>query len=222
MSQEEYGKRARKAASGRKAFSKVPIASMSDVFDRVGDTGQGEINGVSGPDIFDAGFVDSVTGFTNHGETSRELRKSNGKTSELSDKTKKRVKALDAVMEESKLTDDIFVYSEVADAKKVFGDAWSKDGNNTGLTWVDHGYVDTDVRATVSPYDHSANNIQVSYLVPKGTKAIGTDFTVKKAMSKSGNREILLDRNLKYRIVSDTGPRQSMNAIRLVSVEVVQ
>lgn len=218
MSREEFGKKARKASTGRKAYSKTPITGTLDLNDAADS--DGKINGVSTHEI--ASALRTGAGNLNYADASRNLAKNNGNVSKLSAEDQEKVKALDAGLNASKLTGDILTYDATVFPETFFGDAWNSDGDNSGLTWVNHGYTSTSVkRDWGSGFENSPNRTEITYLLPKGTPAMGTDVNVKNAMSKNGDGEILAQRGLKFRVVSDSGKPQSMLGTRLITVEVV-
>lgn len=219
MSREDYVKRAKKSSTGRKAFSKTPISGISDLTDAADS--DGNVNGVSRHAISDA--LRGVHGDARHEDTSSALRKSKGDTKSLSAQEQDRVKAIDAGLKSSKLTGDILTHDITVTPETFFGDAWNSDGNNTGLTWVNHGYTSTSAkRDWGTGFENSPNKTEITFLLPKGVEAMGTNWDVKQAMSKNGDGDIIAQRGLKFRIVSDTGKSESLQQTRLIAVEVVE
>lgn len=107
---------------------------------------------------------------------------------------------LDAVMERSKLREDVVVHRGVMDGREVFGPAFGRD--MTGAEWTEHAYVSTSADPNVvlderffSPDGGAVLRIRA----PKGTGAAAlSDGTYES--------EILLQRGLKMKVLSDTGP----------------
>lgn len=119
----------------------------------------------------------------------------------------------------SVLRDDIAVERGISDPHKVFGDAWQSEGSNVGLTWRDRAFVATT-------HDHSVvhhftggegSGVRMRILVPKGTRAvaIGSHGT---RPDYAWEREIVLDRGQRYRIMADHG---LVDGVRTVDVEVL-
>lgn len=110
------------------------------------------------------------------------------------------VAALDSVMERSKLRSDVVAYRGVKDGRAVFGPAWDHD--LVGAGWTEHAYLSTtaDSKVATDPEFFDADSGAVLKIrVPKGTGAAalsGADY----------ESELLLQRGLQMRVLSDTGP----------------
>lgn len=116
-------------------------------------------------------------------------------------------KALDPAMDRSKLTSDVLAYKGIASGEQVFGKAWHKSLVNA--EWTEHGYDSTSPLRKVAEGFVEADGALLILRVPKGTGAIqlsGTDYEA----------ELLLQRKLRRRVISDTGPGPN----RVIEVEV--
>lgn len=132
--------------------------------------------------------------------------------------TKKRAlddaRGLDLVMAKSPLKSDIEVYRGVADPEK-FLPGWKETGDNAGLEFTDHAYASTSVgTSVVRKFAGYGTGVRMNILVPKGTRAVG----IQSAQPGLRNeKELLLDRGLRYRIVAD----RVVDGVRTVDVDVV-
>jgi len=107
---------------------------------------------------------------------------------------------MDSVMATASLRADVVVHRR-ADLAHVFGA--HADGDLTGIEWRDDGFVSTSVADR-----HGTARLRI--LVPKGTKGFSEDYTL-------DPDEIVLDRGLTFRVVSD----QTGATGRRVDVEVI-
>ncbi len=145
------------------------------------------------------------------------LRAGNGNTDELPDsvpgdsglipshysaqRVKKMLDGLDAAMDKSKLTADVQVFRGVGKPGKTFGPAWQESGDNTGMTWVDHGYGSTTANeSAVTKFAGYGAGVRMNITVPAGTPAIGIPTSMARIKAE---RELLLDRGLRYRVTRD-------------------
>jgi 2'-5' RNA ligase len=137
------------------------------------------------------------------------------------------VATLDAIFasDHSKLDHDIVVERGIQNPQAIFGDHWSSDGDNAGLSWDDPGFVSTtsssDVATHFTAEEHKDSGVTGSQvimriLVPKGSHAF--------KMGRFGahdqyawEQEILLPRGSSFRIVADHGV--GSDGIRHVDVE---
>lgn len=133
-------------------------------------------------------------------------------------KTKATVDQIDRVMAESKLDDDVVVHRGIGDIERVFGAAAKK--KLVGAEWQDDGFQSTTAdagiaeRFTIGEQGKRASAV-MKIRVPKGTGAIQLSDDRYEA-------EMLLERGLRLRVVSDTGPwRRGQKGFRTIEVEVV-
>jgi hypothetical protein len=146
-------------------------------------------------------------------EINRELR--SGKPSA---KTSATAEQIDRVMADSKLTDDVETYRGIGDVEAVFGPAAKK--KLVGAEWQDDSYqsttADPDVAERFMVGEQGRRGAAIIKMrVPKGTGAVQLSDGRYEA-------EMLLQRGLRMRVVSDTGPwRRGQKAPRTIEVEVV-
>lgn len=129
----------------------------------------------------------------------RALRK--GK--EVSAREAQHVTTIDDTLRRSKLTDAIEVSRGIGNGPAVFGSRW--EGDLTGVRFTDRGYVSaTTSRAIASEFAHRPGveretGAHVTLSVPAGVGAVSLS-------GQEHESEILLDRNLTFEVVSDSGP----------------
>jgi hypothetical protein len=132
--------------------------------------------------------------------------------------TARTIATLDEGMRSSELTQGIKVGRGLKNPAGIFGAAWN-DTDVTGLTWTDQGFasVTADPARIQSgrSFFSGQDGASLTVLVPKGTPAlaIGT-----RDSGSFGEKEMLLDRGLTYRVVRDHGV---VEGIRKLDVEVV-
>lgn len=133
-------------------------------------------------------------------------------------KTKATVAQIDRVHAESKLTEDVVVHRGIGNVEAVFGAAAKK--KLTGAEWQDNAFqsttADPDIadRFTINEDGRRASAV-MKVRVPKGTGAIQMSDGRYEA-------EMLLERGLRMRVISDTGPwRRGQKGPRTIEVEVV-
>jgi hypothetical protein len=117
---------------------------------------------------------------------------------------------IDAVMAQSALTRDVLVQRGIMRGPEIFGDRWN--GSLVGAEWTEHAYLSTTAEATVSrEFLQGADTARMKILVPDGTRGI--------ELSKLDYEgEILLERGLRLRVVTDTGPGPD----RVIELEVIR
>lgn len=126
----------------------------------------------------------------------------------------------------TRLSDDIVVERGIRNPRNVFGDDWSDGGGNEGLTWDDAGFVSTTTSSAVSKHFSSAAHeghiegtpVVAKMYVPKGTNAL--------RFGEHGSnpeydweKEVVLDRGMRYRIMNDHG--LDAEGVHHVDVEVL-
>jgi hypothetical protein len=132
----------------------------------------------------------------------------------LPDIEQKAVEVLDSATKASSLRSDVKVFRSVPNPHEVFGDSWNDYGNNAGLTWRDDAFVSTSASENMAAalVTQHYSKIIMEMLVPKGVGALHVDRGV-----YSDEKEILLGRGHRYRVVSD----DRVSGTRRVIVEVV-
>lgn len=144
-------------------------------------------------------------------------------------------------MEQSHLKKDTVTYRGVANPSQIFGTAWKNNGDNTGLEWTDKSFVSTSASPEMARlhatdpnkglHDKAMNFLrklegktpdatggEAQPTVMRIVTARGTPAVHLQSPTYGGQRELLLDRGLHYRIVADHGMK---NGVRMVDVEAV-
>jgi hypothetical protein len=140
--------------------------------------------------------------------------------------TQETIKQLDAIMDRSKLQEDIGAFRGVANARLMFGDAL--EGDMTGLRWTEKGYTSTTVNQDVADdfVDHDAEDeaddwagngrgvvpVKMRIALPQGTPAF-------QASSVDDEAELVLGRNSNFRVIKDRG--RDNTGVRVIDVELV-
>lgn len=143
---------------------------------------------------------------------------------------------MDRLMAQSELTEDITVYRGMAGVSRIFPGG-GEPGSLVGRTFRDKGFVSTSAdRAIASDFAvgerFGEEGVLLEVRVPRGTHAIqvSSDTFNGRAPSAKPEQEILLDRSLRYRVVSDEmrddwvyagGQWRSAGQYRHVVVEVI-
>lgn len=134
--------------------------------------------------------------------------------------------AINTLMSKSSLTDDAVVYRASSNPNGMFGGRWNSDGDNTGLEWVDDGFLTTTSnkdRLNTNRTTEFSDMVEMRILVPKGTRAVSANV----AGNVDGSGDQVIDRGLRYRVVRDY-TRETTTVYggraeqRVVDVEVVQ
>jgi 2'-5' RNA ligase len=153
------------------------------------------------------------------------LRKSGGKQADYSRVID--VDALDEAMDDHRSTHDIQTWRGFTDPAHVFGSAWKEDGDNTGLSWVDHGYTSTTTDDKPNWGDGAGggakswgDGLVMQMTVPKGSRALRlspghSDW--------SDQHEVLLGRGSRFAITKDHGvvDRPDGSRGRMIDVSVI-
>lgn len=131
----------------------------------------------------------------------------------------KTVAEIDAAHADSKLTEDVVVYRGIGNVEKVFGAASKK--NLTGAEWIDDApqsaTADPDIADRFQRSEGAGKRTDALLIVrvPAGTGAI-------QLSDERYEAEMLLERKLRTRVISDTGPwRRGQKKPRTIEVEVV-
>jgi hypothetical protein len=143
--------------------------------------------------------------------------------SQATDKAKETIEKLDAVMERSKLTEDVGVYRGLENGRKLFGDSF--DGDLTGVEWKEKAYSSTTVNEDVADdfigADSEDNDdldpselgpMKMRIVLPKGTPAM-------QASDVDDEAELIVGRNSNFRVIKDNGEDDS--GVRVIDVELI-
>ena len=140
------------------------------------------------------------------------------RSGKMSAKTRATVDEIDKVHAESKLDEDVVRHRGIGNGEKVFGPAAKK--KLTGAEWTEDAFQSTSAdpavaeRFTINEDGKRAAAV-IKMRVPKGTGAI-------QLSDERYEAEMLLERGLKLRVISDTGPwRRGQKGYRTIEVEVV-
>ncbi len=121
--------------------------------------------------------------------------------------------AIDSAMDGSRLARPIEVDRALRDGRAVFGAAY--DHSLVGAQWTEHSYLSTTADPKVVSWFHAKrapNPATLHIRVPAHTGAV-------ELSGASYESELLLQRGLRFRVVSDTGPNSSH---RVITMEVVR
>lgn len=99
------------------------------------------------------------------------------RTGDLDDFDERVVGYMNAGLERSATTSDVVVHRGISDPKKLFGDAWDENGDNSGLTWVDPAYMSTTTSVIVARSYATTdlikrNGVMMRLLVKSGTPSM--------------------------------------------------
>jgi hypothetical protein len=140
------------------------------------------------------------------------------RSGKISAKTRATVDEIDKVHAESKLDEDVVLHRGIGNVEAVFGPAAKK--KLTGAEWTEDAFQSTSAdpavaeRFTINEDGKRAAAV-IKMRVPKGTGAI-------QLSDERYEAEVLLERGLKLRVISDTGPwRRGQKGFRTIEVEVV-
>lgn len=125
--------------------------------------------------------------------------------------------AIDGALARSAIQSDLLVYRGVKSGRDIFGDAW--DRPLTGAEWTEFAYISTtaDLKVTrrfpgeAQRYLEPTKHATIHILVPRGIRGAGLS-------GSDYESEILLERGLRLRVVSDTG----FGPNRVIEVEIVR
>lgn len=116
------------------------------------------------------------------------------------------ISGMDRGMDASHLSDDIIVHRVVAGPDHLFGSAYHMDGDNSGLTWSDHGFTSTTIlegavgfqssRIKGGQEERMGPQLHLRILAPKGSHAL---------VGRNDEGEVILDRGTRFRVVRDYG-----------------
>lgn len=143
-----------------------------------------------------------------------------GELDGMDPRTRSFIDGLDALMATNKTENDVVLYRGITRADRVFGPAWDKDGDNTGLEWTDEAFVSTTAKADLTNRFVSSsplsNSVKMRVLVPAGTSVVVPDREDAWDRTES---EVLLDRGQRFRIVRDYTDE---SGARTLDVEVIR
>lgn len=114
----------------------------------------------------------------------------------------KQIELIDDVMDVSKIMSDIRVLRGTETGRGIFGDRLA--GSLTGFEWTEDAFVSTTVDPDVVDY-FTTTGLSMEILVPAGTGAVNLSG-FRNSRGGSDEAEVLLQRGLRMRVVSDTGP----------------
>lgn len=143
-------------------------------------------------------------------DTNSGLRQGRGRKESLDVEHRRIADELDRSMSSSTLHDDVVVYRGM-NGRRAFGsEDWNDNpGSMVGAEFTDHAFSSTTTSPGIAKeFTYSQTPVRMRILAPRGTHAITID---------QGESEILLDRGLKFRIVSDT---RGSDGVREFDVEV--
>jgi hypothetical protein len=133
--------------------------------------------------------------------------------------TARTAEQIDRVMVESRLTDPVVLHRGIGDVGRVFGEAAKR--KLTGAEWVDSSFqsttTDPDVadRFRINEGEGRNTTARIVTRVPAGVGAV-------QLSDERYEAELLLQRGLRMRVVSDTGPwRRGQKNPRTIEVEVI-
>lgn len=206
----KFDARVERAAQGAAVFEQTPFKSAGSRALRNLMDDDENINGTPYDDIRSALNVYAGNGYK---EINGNLRASEG-----ADVTEQ-VRAIDSVLNLAPLIDDVMVWRGVSTPSKIFGDAWSSNENMSGLEWIDYGFTSTSAKEeSTGVFTRSGDDfVKMRILVPGGVKGMGIGDSDREIMQHEA--ELLLERGLRYRIVSD---RRTTSGERILDVEVVR
>lgn len=212
MTPEQFKKRAEKAAEGNDVYDKLLIKNDMKSVESAID--EGKLKDVSADDVRNA-FLTYTDYY--YIEINEELRRSND-PSKLQGSNQRAVATLDTVLKASPISGDIIIQRGIKNPAKMFGDAYVRSGEpdaNRGLMWEDNAFVSTTAASDVAA--GFGSDVIMNILVPKGTFATGTPVS-----EYPMEREIILMRGLKYRVVSSyQEDPASANSRIIFNVEVI-
>lgn len=128
------------------------------------------------------------------------------------------ISGVDSAMKLSKTTNDIVAYRGIRRPSVMFAEVWNEAGDNSGLEWVDDGYMSTTTDKNVTDKFIGfvgPDSVIMRMLIPKGTRALAPDLDP----INSDEKEIVVDRGQRARIVRDY--RDPATNQRMLDVEVV-
>lgn len=126
------------------------------------------------------------------------------------------ISGLDSAMNKAggSKADAVLYRGSGASPHRILGRAWNDEADNTGLEFSAASFSSTTQRREVAQRAFSAGFIMRVH-VPKGTKGISVEANSR----VPGEREVLLDRGLRFRVVKDHGKPEK--GPRMLDVEVV-
>lgn len=208
MTAETFRAREANAAHNEDVFAQLPVDDSVDSLDKLASAGK--LSGTSVDEVREAYLT--YTDF-NYIDINNALRE--GDTSKLAPNEKKTITQLDRMMDLSRTKKDIIVMRGIKSPRAVFGNAFIENGGpdaNRGLTWIDGAFTSTTAKDDVAK--GFGSGVIMHILVPKGSRATGTPDS-----EYPGEREVILARGTKFRVVSSR--RESALKPMILQVEVV-
>ena len=189
----EFEERASEAATGDDAFDALTFSTLRQASDHVERTG-GSTVGVS--HYKEGGFVE----VNNSLRLGMKPRDSDDPDAQLWERV---TNSMDNIASVSETKEDIVVFRGIRSPSVMFGDGWRAQGNNTGLEWQDDGFTSTSVDRNIADKftdDFEGGGVLMRILIPKGSRAFTPDNP---GSTLSEEREIVIDRQSRYRVVRD-------------------
>lgn len=188
----EFAERADAAAQGEDAFQALTFSSLRQINNHMESIGRDSV-GVS---YYKEGGYSEINDSLRLG---MEPRDSDDPDTQLWERV---TNSMDNIMAESKAEEDIIVYRGIFSPERMFGSSWRSRGSNVGLEWQDDGFTSTSVDRNIANQftDGFEGGVLMRVLVPKGTRAFTPDSS---GSTLSEEREIIVDRKSRYRVVRD-------------------
>lgn len=124
---------------------------------------------------------------------------------DVSPEMKQHVENIDHFMDVNATTKDVIVYRGL-NPETTFGGAWDPEADNSGLEWIDDGFVSTSADHTVaqsfSRRRGDLTGVIMTMVVKAGTPAIPVDGL--NPGKRGTEQELLLGRRLRYRVIYDS------------------
>lgn len=137
-----------------------------------------------------------------------------GGVEEFDQRTDEKVALLDSVMDHSRLTSAVSVLRGSSTGRGVFGSAL--DGDLAGFEWTEGAYTSTTANPAIAEY-FTISGLLMTITVPKGVGVVNLSPLVRPTDGGDDEAELLLERGLRMRVVTDSGPGNP----RHLEVEVV-
>lgn len=115
------------------------------------------------------------------------------------------VRKLDEMFREAATKDPVLSYRGIADPSEIFGSAWSPNGDNAGLEWIDRAYASSTADKSIATH-FAAERMRGEPVVMHVLSGKGQPVLHMRSATYGGQQELLLDRGSHYRIVKDYGP----------------
>jgi hypothetical protein len=203
----EFSQRMGAATTGEDALMSVPKSLVDP-----------EATGINGAQEY------ALTEYKGNGylDINGALRRGEGTTPKGDIRLRDQIGLIDSVMKTSQTDRDVALMRGIIEGNRVFGMDWN--GDLSGVEWTEHGYVSTTSSVDIATEFATGGGAggqglaMMKILVPKGTGAV-------QLSGEEYESELLLQRGLRMRVVSDSGPLslgdEEAGGIRTIEVEVV-